>query len=126
MRNQHGVTLPEILVALVILLLLSPVAHRVYSYSVKVQQRRAIQEEAILFSSCYMEYTKLLHLSPQTNHQAFDSLRVVLGDTLYLVRDSKSGRSDELVEETFSIVHDSLPIATFIHSIPPTTSNHLW
>ncbi len=129
-------TLTEVLVAVVILAVISPVLYRTFTYAITVQHRRAVQEEVLIFASDYLEYTKYQFLSDETTSSHynsdpfspdhFDTVRPFRGDTLQLIRQSSPTSVDGILEEQFSIVVDSNSLGTFTHAVPVKKGSGLW
>ncbi len=126
MSNHNGMSLVEVMVALTILAILSPVVHQAYTYSLKVQARRAIQEEVLLFASDYLEHSKLNLITTPTEPHPFDTIRLFRSDTLNLTRKFIDSSEEKLLQETFSILVDSIPLVTITHLVPRQKENSLW
>lgn len=115
---RNGISLVEVLVAVVILTISVPLLFQTFTGGIHLQNRRAIHEESILFASDYLEYTKLSILNPQAEQLPFDTIRLFRGDTLRLVRTRDLTSKNGLVEESFSVDFESRPIVEITHTVP--------
>lgn len=119
-------TLHEVLIGAVILAILSPIVHQTYTYTVRVQRRRALHEEVLIYASDYLEYSKYKMLRKPEELEPFDTVRFFRGDTLHLERREESYEIPELRRETFQIVVDSTPLTTHTHLLYKDKSESLW
>lgn len=106
------------MVAAVILAIVVPLLFQTFTGAIHIQSRRAVQEEALIFASDYLERTKLRILNPNENVTPFDSIRVFRSDTLLLKRSVQGEITNSIATEQFSVVVDSRPILTISHKIP--------
>ncbi len=124
--SERGMTLQEVLIAMIIISILSPVVHNAYTYAVKVQAKRALQEETLIFAANYIELVKFNILTDPEEIPPLDSIRIFRGDTLFLKRISSTYETEGLLKEKFSIVFDEKPIVIMTHLIHEPKENSLW
>lgn len=123
---NRGMTLHEVLIGAVILAILSPIVHQTYTYTVRVQRRRALHEEVLIYASDYLEYSKYRMIKDSDDLEPFDTVRFFRGDTLYLQREQREHEMPELVEETFQILIDSVPLTKHRHLLYKKRTESLW
>lgn len=122
-------TLQEVLIGAVILAILSPIVHKTYTFSLRTQRRRAVQEEILIFASDYLEYQKLQLLyttSDPNTEEPFDTLRIFRGDTLFLEKSHNTYETENLKEETISIRYKSDTLITLKTLVKESESESLW
>ncbi len=125
-KSNSGMTLQEVMIAAVILAILSPIVHQTYQFSMRVQKRRAVQEEVLIFASDYLEYHKLLLLNPPEEIIPFDTARIFRSDTLLLERKTIDEELHGFLTEEFSVVVDSAAMVTISHSVLAKGEDSLW
>ncbi len=116
-RNS-GMTIVEVMVAVVILTISVPLLFQTFTGGIRIQTRRAIQEEALIFASDYLEQTKLSILNPSTDLLPFDTVRVFRGDTLRLNRTRDLTATNGLVKESFTVTSENRSIVAITHTVP--------
>ncbi len=126
MASNSGMTLHEVLIGAVILAILSPIVHQTYTFTVRMQRRRALHEEVLIYASDYLEYSKFNFLAKPKELEPFDTLRIFRGDTLFLKKSQKSYDIDGLIQETFQIVLDSVVLTSLTHLLYEEKKESLW
>jgi len=126
LRSPKGMSLPEVLIASVILAILVPVVLQTYTVAIHTQTRRAIQEEAVIFASDYLEYTKLKILNPKTETTPFDTIRHFRSDSLILVRTTGDSIENVLCTESISVEVDSQSLVKVSQTIPENLHTESW
>ncbi len=111
-------TIVEVMVAVVILTISVPLLFQTFTGGIRIQTRRAIQEEALIFASDYLEQTKLSILNPSTDLLPFDTVRVFRGDTLRLNRTRDLTATNGLVKESFTVTSENRSIVAITHTVP--------
>lgn len=115
--RDGGFSLAEVMVAVVILTVASSILFQVFTGGVKIQSRRAVQEEALNFASDYLEQQKLLLLAGGSNSPDFDTIRPFRSDTLLLKRTTLS-ETDRSRREQIAVTVDSTALVTCTLTVP--------